>query len=73
MDEAFSARLRKAVADLIVCPCCGARRHSMREIALASGVPEATMRRFMKGHPLRLATVDKLIVWLDANGQRIEP
>lgn len=71
MDEQFSSRLRKAVADLILCPTCGARRHSMRQIAIASGIPEATMRRFMKGHPLRLATVDKLVVWLDANDIRI--
>lgn len=73
MDEAFSTRLRQALLDLTVCPTCHQRRYTMRELALASGIPPTTMYRFMSGHPLRLATVDKLIVWLRTNDVEIAP
>ena len=73
MDSAFSERLRKALYDLTTCPTCGQRRFTMRQIARASGIPDSTLRRFMKGHPLRLGTVDKLLIWLDANGTKVAP
>jgi len=73
MDDAFSARLRAALLDLLVCPTCGNRRWTMRRIAGASGIPEATIRGFMNGGSLRLRTVDRLLIWLDANGVRVEP
>ena len=73
MDAAFSERLRQALFDLTTCPTCGQRRFTMRQIALASGIPDSTLRRFMKGHPLRLATVDRLIIWLRDNNQEVAP
>jgi hypothetical protein len=68
MDEAFSGRLRRAVVDLTVCPTCRQRRYSMRAIARLSGVAEPTLRRFLAGGEVRLATVDRLLAWLRANG-----
>jgi len=67
MDEAFSTRLRQALYELTTCPTCGQRRYTMRQIADASGIPDSTLRRFMSGHPLRLMTVDKMLVWLREN------
>jgi hypothetical protein len=40
----------------------------MRAIARLSGVAEPTLRRFLAGGEVRLATVDRLLAWLRANG-----
>ena len=68
MDDAFSTRLRKALYDLTTCPTCGQRRFTMSQISNASGIPYSTMRYFMSGHSARLATVDRLLLFLRENG-----
>ena len=73
MDEAFSSRLRQAVIDLVTCPTCHRPRFTKREVSRTSGIPEPTLRRFLAGGPLRLSTVDKLILWLRQNGIEVRP
>ena len=67
MDDSFSAQLRQSIIDLAVCPTCHQRRETMGTISRASNVPVPTLRRFLAGKPVRLMTVDRLIVFLRDN------
>ena len=68
MDDAFSTQLRQALIGMMVCPTCHGPRFTFVSISKASGIPASTLRRFLNGAPLRLRTVDTLILFLKENG-----
>lgn len=73
MDEDFSAQLRKAMWDTIVCPTCHGPRYTLVQVSNASLIPQNTLRRFLKGYPATMMTVDKIIAFLKAQGVTVKP
>ena len=63
----FSDWMRAQLLGIILCPHCGHRRFTLRQMSEFTDIPIGTLHRFLKGGGLRVSTTDRLVAFLRVN------